>query len=98
CGYPQLLSNPSTCDSDTSATISFNWAPMGYSVTTQFLDLASDPSFAPGSVASVGPLPPTAHSYIWSGIPANTRYYYRVNELAADGYWYATDTGSFTAR
>src|SRR5581483_12000032 len=90
CAYPAVLGNPFNCDSNTSATVNFNWAPMGYSVSVQYLDLSSDPNFSPGSFVTVGPLTPATRSYSWSSIPANVAYYYRINELAGDGYWYST--------
>src|SRR5207249_122225 len=71
CGYPALLSAPTSCDSDTQASVSFNWAPMAQSAVAQYIDLGNSSSFAAGTFVNVGPLGPTDHSYTWRGLPAN---------------------------
>jgi hypothetical protein len=75
--------------------VTFSWAPNLAPETSQWLDLSlQGPSFAPGSFATVGPLPPWRSSFTWDGIEAGALHHWRINTLYGDE-WLTSPVESF---
>jgi hypothetical protein len=76
--------------------VTFAW-PAAPGAQTVWLDLSLySTGFDAGAFAGAGPFASNVTSFTWTGITADTRYYYRVNALYADG-WHALKTGSFVS-
>lgn len=97
CGGPVLLWGPMSCKDHFNATLDFHWAPMADSGSIQYVDLSSDPNFAPGNFAGAGPIAAGVAFYRWEGIPADAWYWFRINNRDSAGNWHATTVGSFYA-
>jgi hypothetical protein len=89
------LNQPTSSCSSARASVTFTWRPVPGS-SQQWIDLSTqDNGFAAGTFISEGPFNGSTTSYVWDGIRAGQRHFWRVNSNTAEG-WQPSDTGSFT--
>ena len=79
-----------------AATVTVAWKPLASGAEQLWLDVGLSAGFAPGSYRAHGPLDVAQTAYALDGLPAGTKFYYRVNALAG-GQWHAAASGSFVA-
>lgn len=80
-----------TCSGST-AKVEFSW--FNFAGETQWLDVSTNESFAPGTFTGYGPLSNTATSFTVESLPSTTVHYWRINTLGPTG-WTTSDTGVF---
>lgn len=78
------------CVSVDSVRLAVSWT--GYNMGDQWLDVSlANNGFAPGTFASVGPIPSGQDSVVGEGLNPGAWIYFRVNTLTAGG-WAPSDT------
>jgi hypothetical protein len=80
-------------------SVDFAWEGVSPAAQELWLDLSSGgDDWQPGTYASAGPIAPSAVSYLWLGLAANTSYSARLHEQLGDGVWATGPTGRFLTR
>ncbi len=96
CGNPALLFGPTTCTGPVTAEVDFRWAPIADQSAKQWIDIGSDPNFAPGTFTGIGPIFSADQTRRWTGIAADATYFFRVNESGSDGRWHTSQVAGFS--
>lgn len=82
--------------SPAGVTTTLSWVPSGRG--EQWLDISLfNNRFAPGTFVGVGPLPPTASTFAWSGLLPGMTHFLRVNTLSPYG-WESSRTVAFATQ
>jgi LPXTG-site transpeptidase (sortase) family protein len=97
CAAPKLLWGPMSCDTRFAARVNFQWAPSGFDIVAQYIDLSFDPSFPAGGFINSPRQLPSVGSFTWYNIQANAQTFFRVNAIDSKGVWHTSDTGAFYA-
>jgi hypothetical protein len=88
------LNQPTASCAATRASVTFTWRPVPGS-SQQWLDVSTkDNGFSAGTFDSEGPMKGSTTSYVWDGLTAGEKVFWRINSNTADG-WQPSETGTF---